>query len=163
MARLVRWDPFREFRTMRELTDRMLDRYFEEPLGDWQTSSWGLALDVAEDEDEFVVKASVPGIKPEDLDITVTKNTLTIKGEVRQEEEKEEERYHLRERRYGRFARSITLPTSVNADEIEADYEKGVLTLHLPKTEEMKPKRIEVKSSEKLLEGQFEGNGREKK
>ena len=163
MARLVRWDPFREFRSMRELTDRMLDRYFEAPFSDWETSSWGLALDVAEDEDEFVVKASVPGIKPEDLDITVTKNTLTIKGEVRQEEEKEEERYHLRERRYGRFARSITLPTSVNADEIEADYEKGVLTLHLPKTEEVKPKRIEVKSGEKLLEGQFEGNGREKK
>jgi HSP20 family protein len=105
----------------------------------------------------------VPGIKPEDLDITVTKNTLTIKGEVRQEEEKEEERYHLRERRYGRFARSITLPTSVDADEIEANYENGVLTLRLPKTEEVKPKRIEVKSGEKLLEGQFEGNGREKK
>jgi HSP20 family protein len=148
-------------RTMRELTDRMLDRFFEEPISDWQTSSWGLALDVAEDEDEFIVKASVPGINPDDLDITVTKNTLTIQGEVKQEEEREEERYHLRERRYGRFARSITLPTSVDADEIEANYDNGVLTLHLPKTEEMKPKRIEVKSGEKLLEGQFEGNGKE--
>lgn len=160
MARLVRWDPYREMRTMRELTDRMMDRFFEGTVGDWQTSNWGLALDVAEDEDEFVVKASVPGINPDDLDITVTKNTLMIKGEVKQEEEKEEERYHLRERRFGRFARSITLPTSVDADEIEANYENGVLILHLPKTEEMKPKRISVKSGEKLLEGQFEGNGK---
>ncbi len=104
----------------------------------------------------------MPGIDPDDLDITVTKNTLVIKGEMRKEEETEEERYHLRERRYGRFARSITLPTSVDADHIEANYENGVLILYLPKTEEMKPKRIEVHSGEKMLEGAFEGNGREK-
>lgn len=162
MARLTRWDPFREMMTMRDITDRMLDKFFDEPVSEYRSPNWGLALDVAENEDEFIVKASVPGINPDDLDITVTKNTLTIKGEMRHEEETEEERYHLRERRYGRFARSITLPTSVDSDRIEANYENGVLSLHLPKTEEMKPKRIEVRSGEKMLEGAFEGNGRNK-
>lgn len=162
MARLTRWDPFREMMTMRDITDRMLDKFFDEPVSEYRSANWGLALDVAENEDEFIVKASVPGINPDDLDITVTKNTLTIKGEMRHEEETEEERYHLRERRYGRFARSITLPTSVDSDRIEANYENGVLSLHLPKTEEMKPKRIEVRSGEKMLEGAFEGNGRNK-
>lgn len=162
MARLTRWDPFREMMTMRDITDRMLDKFFDEPVSEYRSPNWGLALDVAENEDEFIVKASVPGINPDDLDITVTKNTLTIKGEMRHEEETEEERYHLRERRYGRFARSITLPTSVDSDRIEANYVNGVLSLHLPKTEEMKPKRIEVRSGEKMLEGAFEGNGRNK-
>lgn len=162
MARLTRWDPFREMMTMRDITDRMLDKFFDEPVSEYRSANWGLALDVAENEDEFIVKASVPGINPDDLDITVTKNTLTIKGEMRHEEETEEERYHLRERRYGRFARSITLPTSVDSDRIEANYVNGVLSLHLPKTEEMKPKRIEVRSGEKMLEGAFEGNGRNK-
>ena len=162
MARLTRWDPFREMMTMRDITDRMFDKFFDEPVSEYRSTNWGLALDVAESDDEFIVKASIPGIKPDDLDITVTKNTLTIKGEMRKEEETEDERYHLRERRYGHFARSITLPTSVDADRIEANYESGVLVLHLPKTEEMKPKRIEVRSEEKMLEGAFEGNGRNK-
>lgn len=157
MTRLIRWDPYREM-------SNMLDRFFEEPISEWRTTDFNLnlPLDVAESEDEFIVKASVPGIDPDDIDITVTKNTLTIKGEMKKEEETEEERYHLRERRYGRFTRSITLPTSVNTDMIDANYENGVLVLHLPKTEEMKPKRIEVRSGEKMLEGHFEGNGHSK-
>jgi HSP20 family protein len=162
MANLIRWDPFREMMSMRSSMDRLLDRFFEEPFGEWQTSDWGLPLDLTEDEDEFVVKASVPGIDPDDLDITLSENTLTIKGEIRKEEEKEEERYHLRERRYGRFTRSISLPASVKSDQIEAEYNKGVLTLHLPKTEEVKPKRIPVRSGGKVLEGHFEGDGKKK-
>lgn len=162
MANLIRWDPFREMMSMRSSMDRLLDRFFEEPLGEWQTADWGLPLDLTESEDEFVVKASVPGINPDDLEITLSENTLTIKGEIRKEEEKEEERYHLRERRYGRFTRSISLPAGVKSDQIEADYSKGVLTLHLPKTEEVKPKRIPVRSGGKVLEGHFEGDGKKK-
>ena len=94
---------------------------------------------------------------PENLDITTTHNTLTIKGEVRDEREETEEvgRYHLRERRYGSFSRSISMPGSVDVNKIEAETKSGVLELHLPKKEEVKPKRIEVKvkSSNKVIEG----------
>jgi HSP20 family protein len=105
-----------------------------------QPATLGMALDVAESENEYMVKASLPGIDLNDLEITYTNNTLTIKGEVREEQELEEARYHLRERSYGSFARSITLPAGVESDKIEANYEAGVLTLRLPKAEEIKPK-----------------------
>ncbi len=108
---------------------------------------WALALDVAETEDKFIVKASLPGISPDDLDITFTDNVLTIKGEIKQEQDIEEGKYHLRERRYGMFQRSIALPVPVNADKIEATYKDGVLTLSIPKVEEIKPKKISVKAS----------------
>jgi HSP20 family protein len=113
-----------------------------------QPATLGLALDIAESENEYVVKASLPGISLNDLEITYANNTLTIKGEIREEQELEEARYHLRERSYGSFARSITLPAGVEADKIEANYEVGVLTLHLPKAEEIKPKRIPIKAGD---------------
>jgi len=147
---------------MRRAMDRLFDDALSTPSGDWEPASWNLALDVLEDENEFQVKASVPGIKPEDLDITYNNNTLTIKGEVKQEYESEEGKYHLRERRFGSFARSLTLPSNVNADQIGADYEDGVLTLHLPKSEEAKPKRIEVHGGQKMIDAKV-SNGKNKK
>jgi HSP20 family protein len=135
--------------------DRMFDNaFFGEPL-EWRTFSGDLALDVAENENEFLVKASLPGINPDDLDITFSGKTLTIKGEYKAEEEKEDVHYHMRERRYGSFSRSLSLPTPIKSDAIEAKYEAGVLTLHLPKTEEAKPKRIAVGVSEQpqMIEG----------
>jgi HSP20 family protein len=105
-----------------------------------------LAVDVYETDEDVVVKASVPGVDPEDLDISITGDTLTIKGETRAEEEVEEENYVYRERRYGAFSRSMTIPTSVRADEADAEFDDGVLTLRLPKTEEVKPKTIKVKT-----------------
>lgn len=156
MNSLIRWDPFREMYTMRRSMDRLFDDFLREQPGDLdQHYSWELALDVVENKDAFVVKASLPGIKPEDLDITYTENTLTIKGETREETEKEESRVHLRERRYGSFTRSITLPKGVNGESVEASYESGVLILRLPKSEEIKPKRIQVRSDEKhpMIEG----------
>jgi HSP20 family protein len=112
-------------------------------------------LDVAETEEEYLVKASVPGINPDDLDITFTDKILTIKGEYKEEEEKEDVHYHLRERRFGSFSRRLRLPNTIKSDAIEAKYEDGVLVLHLPKTEEVKPKRITVQNGETpVLEGQ---------
>ena len=108
---------------------------------------WALALDVAETEDKFIVKASLPGINPDELDITFTDNVLTIKGEIKEEQDIEEGKYHLRERRYGMFQRSIALPVPVDADKIEATYKDGVLTLSIPKVEEIKPKKISVKAN----------------
>jgi HSP20 family protein len=135
--------------------DRLFDNAFFSPSSDWEPLTGELALDVAETEDEFVVKVSLPGINPDDLDITFSGKSLTIKGEFKGEEEKEGLHYHLRERRYGSFARSLTLPASVKSDAIQARYEAGVLTLHLPKTEEIKPKRITVSKADapQMIEG----------
>jgi len=155
MANLARWDPFREVESMRSIFDRFFEPGLISPRASWLTADWELALDVAETDDEYLVKASLPGINPEDLDVTYSSNLLTIKGEIRKEEDVEDERYHLRERRYGAFSRSISLPSSVKADKIEARYEAGILTLHLPKSEETRPKRIKIQAGEpkRLIEG----------
>lgn len=146
MTALTRWDPYRELATMRNMMDRMMD---EEVFGLprlWERrSEFNLALDIAEKDDAYVVKASVPGVAPEDVEITLTDNVLTIKGEMKEDKEIKEDAYHMRERRFGQFVRSVTLPMPVDADKIEAVNENGVLTLTLPKAEMAKPKKIEVK------------------
>ena len=147
---LTRWDPLREMMGLRRAMDRLFDSAMV-GAPSWEgTSRWELALDVSESDDAYQVKASLPGIDPEDIDITYNANTLTIKGEIKEEKEVEEARYHVRERRYGSFSRSITLPTEIKDAEVEASYDAGVLKLTLPKTEPIKPKRIEV---HKLIEG----------
>jgi HSP20 family protein len=129
-----------------------MDRLYESSMAgsptSWRPLTWDLALDVVENPDEYVVKASVPGINPDDLEITFNNNTLTIKGELKEEKEVEEARYHVRERHYGKFARSLTLPAGIQAEKIEANFEAGVLSLHLPKAEEVKPKKIAIHTSE---------------
>ena len=150
---LTRWDPFREMMSMRHAMDRLIENTMGE---DWEHSSeWSLALDLVENDNEYLVKASLPGVKPDDIDITYDKGVLTIKGEVKQESETNEGQYHLRERRYGAFSRSVALPTSVRAEKIDAQYQDGVLTLKLPKADEVKPKRIPIQSgaAHKVLQG----------
>jgi HSP20 family protein len=155
MNYIIRRDPFREMVTLRSAMDRLFDSASLGEDGDWPTFADSLPLDVSETEDEYVVKASIPGIKPDDLEITYSSKTLTIKGEFKAEEEREDVHFHLRERRYGAFARSLTLPAAVKPDAIEAKYESGVLTLKLPKSEEVKPKKIAVKVAEapSMIEG----------
>jgi len=150
---LTRWDPFQEMLNLRRTVDRLFDNVGNDH--EWaQPGMWGLAVDVVENKDDFVVKASVPGINPEDIDISYADDTLTIKGEVKSDNEVKENQYHLHERRYGSFARSITLPTKIKGDAIEASYQNGVLTMRLPKAEEVKPKRIGIKvSDQKMIEG----------
>lgn len=155
---LTRYDPFREMLSLNRRMDRLFDRFFE---SEGNGKEWSLGsplyvpLDVTETEDHYQVKASMPGIDPDDLEITFTEDTLTIKGEVKQEEETEHQRYHVRERRFGNFVRTIQLPSHVDEEHIEASYESGELILRLPKTEEAKPKRIEIKSEsgKKMIEG----------
>jgi HSP20 family protein len=142
-----RWDPLREMMVLRNSLDRVVDRDLALAPGDWKSFNWSVALDVVENDDEYLVKASLPGIDPEDLDITFDDNRLTIKGEVKDEKDVEDTRYHLRERRYGSFTRSIKMPSGIKSDEIEARYDKGVLELHLPKIEEVKPKKITIQAS----------------
>jgi HSP20 family protein len=151
MAALTRWDPYRELATMRSMMDRLMDEDVFRLPRQWERSNeFGLALDVAEKNDAYIVKASVPGVAPEDVEVTLSDNVLTIKGEMKEDKEIEEETYHVRERRFGQFVRSVNLPMPVNADKIQAINENGVLTLTLPKAESTKPKKIEVK---KILNG----------
>jgi len=148
MTTLVRWDPFREMMQLPNIVDRLFEPDLSATLPLWRQTSgaWMLPLDIIETDDAFTVKASIPGVHPDDLDIAITDNVLTIKGEFKTEEE-ENARYHLRERRFGMFQRSVSLPVPVNADKVDAVYENGILTLHIPKAEEVKPKHISVKKT----------------
>jgi HSP20 family protein len=142
---------------MRSQMDRVMDEWLRASNA-WEngesTSALRVALDVSETENSFIVKASIPGINPDDLDISFSDNTLTIQGETKEEHVGENERFHLRERRMGQFTRSVTLPLAVNAENIDAQCHNGILTLTLPKAEETKPRKISVRSNgEKVLEG----------
>jgi HSP20 family protein len=154
---LNRWDPFREMNQLRRAMDRVFDdtlerRWSDQDMGMFDQTYSALALDVLENDDAFLVKAALPGIDPKDLDITYTNDTLTIQGEMKEEQEKEGERYHLRERFFGKFYRQVRLPSAVDANRIQANVENGVLTLTLPKSEEVKPKKITVQNR-KMIEG----------
>lgn len=162
MARMIRWnntrptwwgqDPF-------EMMERMLGETNRD-MFDWGNArSWSLPLDVVEKDDTYVVRASIPGIDPDALDVTLTDNVLTIHAESKQEEEEQHnERYMLRERRYGSFTRSITFPMPVESDKIEATCTNGELTLILPKAEAVRPRRIAIGGapSRKVIEGQVQ-------
>lgn len=148
---IVRWEPFRDFMTLREAMDKLFEESFvgRRPR-EWVAAAEGtLAVDMYETEDAVVVMTAVPGVKPDDIDITISGNTLTISGETKQEEEVKEQNYVRRERRYGSFSRSVVLPESLKADEAEASFEDGVLTLTIPKAPEAKPKVIKVKGQKK--------------
>lgn len=146
MANLVRWEPVRDLVSLREAMDRLFEESFVPPgagrLAPFEGEA--LAVDMYETGDAVVVKTAVPGVKAEDIDISISGNLLTIKGETRAEEKIEEENYIRRECRYGAFSRSVSVPVPVVAGEAEAEYENGMLTLTLPKAEEVKPKAIRV-------------------
>lgn len=157
MTKIIRWNPYSEAMSLRNAMDRLIENApISHDVRWFRPTSWDLALDVAENDDEYIVKASLPGIDPDDLEITIAKNVLTIKGEVEEEKEIDDASYHLRERRSGKFSRSVRLSNYVDNQAIEASYQAGVLTLHLPKVEEAKPKRIEVRSvdASKIIEGE---------
>ena len=150
MSTLIRWEPTRELTTLR---DRM-DRLFSDAMGrGWggeeglTTGVWMPAVDVFETNDSIVLKADLPDVNKDEVDISVQNNTLTIRGERKREKEIKEKDFYRMERSYGSFARSFSLPPTVDAEKIEAAFTNGVLTLTLPKREESKPKQIKVKVS----------------
>ena len=157
---IERWDPFREAISLRDAMNSLLQESFVRPGGlQGQDGHGTLPLDVVEMEDEFVVKASLPGVKPEDVQITVHGDTLTIRGESKAEQEKKGEQWHLRERRFGSFQRSVALSTPVDSDRAQAHYEHGVLTLTLPKSEAAKPRQIKVTGASQAQVGNGSGGG----
>jgi HSP20 family protein len=146
MSNLIRWEPARETMTLREAMDRLFNDAFTRPLN-LDGDNWSIpAVDMYQTDDDIVVKAALPGIKADEVQINVTGEVLTIKGEVKQEEDVKEKAYHLREQRWGTFERSLALPTDVIADKAKADFENGVLTVTLPKAEKVKPKTISIKT-----------------
>jgi HSP20 family protein len=163
MANLTRWDPFGEMLSLRQAMDRLMEDAFVAParrLGIGQGGEdGGLDLDLYEDDDAVVVTASLPGVKPEDVDVSVQGDVLTIRGETRFEQETERGRWHRRERRVGSFHRRIVLPCPVNTDGAEARFENGILNLRLPKAEEAKERKIRIESGARREIGQGGGNG----
>lgn len=153
MSSPMRWEPFDEMRGLRRRMDRLFDDFFRGPrFLPWEPAELGFALDVYETDDALMVKAALPGVRPEEVDISVTGDVLTIKGETKSEEETKRENYHRRELRYGAFARSIPLPTRVDHDKAEATFENGVLTVTMPKAEEAKSKPIKI-AARGVIEG----------
>jgi HSP20 family protein len=146
---IERWDPFREMISLRDAMNSLLAESFVRPGGPLAlggAATLPLPLDVAETEGEFVIKASLPGIKPEDVHITAHGDTLTIRGEGKAEAEQEGTHWHVRERRVTSFARTISLGTPIHADAASARFDHGVLTLTLPKSAESRPRQIKVAS-----------------
>jgi HSP20 family protein len=130
--------------TLREAMDRLFDDAFTRPInlrdGGWSSP----ALDMYQTDDEVVVKAALPGFKADEVQINITGDVLTIRGEMKHEEEQKEKAWHIREQRWNSFERSVALPTAVTSDKASADFENGILTITLPKAEEVKPKTITV-------------------
>ncbi len=153
MSNLTRWDPNREMMSLRDAMDRLFDDAFTRPFalnrngGASTGSSWSSpAIDLYQTEDDVVVKAVLPGIKPDDVQINVTGDVLTIRGEVKEQDEQKDKAWHIREQRWGSFERSVALPVGVISDKANAEFENGILTITLPKSEEVKPKTITVKA-----------------
>ena len=144
MANMTRFDPFGEMLTLREAMNSLFEDSVVNPSsGRGQAPS--MPLNIAETQDGFIVEASLPGVKSEDLDITIQDNVLTISGETRQEQQTgEKPNYHRIERRYGRFSRSVSLPTQVQVDRVQATLTNGILRLDIPKAEAVKPRKITV-------------------
>ena len=149
MTRLTRWEPFREMHRMHDMLDQIMDDAYTGQRGNHEIVEGLAPVDLFETDDEVVVKAMMPGMTADDIQISVDRDVLTLRGEAKHEEQTEEGNgrvYYHRELRYQRFTRSIRLPILVNADKADAQFENGILTLTLPKAEEVKPKQITVKA-----------------
>jgi len=144
-----RWSPFRHLTSLRE----EIDRLFDSPMTDLTQSShqflsgWMPAIDLAEDQDNLYLKAELPGMKKEDIEISIHEGVLTLSGERKQDPKHADAEVYRSERFLGRFQRTLSLPTLINADKVKATYKDGLLHVVLPKAEESKPKHIEVKTS----------------
>ena len=148
MATITRWDPFQDVLSLREAMNQLMEESFVRPTTAQNGKNFVPALDLSETGEGYLVEAALPGVKPEDVEITVENNVLTIKGETRQETDSKERNFHRVERRFGSFQRTIGLPTTVKADAIQASLTNGVLRLEIPKAEEVKPRKISVNVGE---------------
>jgi HSP20 family protein len=154
MSNVTRWDPFNDMLSLREAMSQLFEESFVPPsVSRRGQGGFVPALDLSETADGYLVEVVAPGLKPEDVQITLENNVLTIKGELHQETQDKQRNYHRVERRYGAFQRTIALPTTVKSDAIKAELNNGILRLDIPKAEEVKPRRIDVKiATDKQIE-----------
>lgn len=142
---LTPWKPIKDLLPLRREMDNLFKRFFgESSLAESLGGGWVPSVDVSETEDSYFIKAEVPGLEAKDIDVSIVGDRLTIKGEKKKEEEKSGEQFHSVERFFGSFQRSFTLPATAQSDKTEASFEKGVLTITIPKSEEAKSKTIKV-------------------
>jgi HSP20 family protein len=154
---LVRWDPFRELDSLQGDMNRLFDRFFEGRQGNGGRSGrWSPAMDLAETDDSLILRADLPGMSEDDVNIEVRDGVLTVSGERKAEHEEKGEGYHRVERAFGSFSRSLTLPKGADPDRVEAKFDNGVLEVRVPKPEETQPTRIQIGK------GSVEGTGKEK-
>jgi HSP20 family protein len=150
MTQMTTRRPFENFQTLRRLNSVL-----DEAFGNWPfqqesgsiTSSWYPACDVFEDKESVKIVAELPGVKPEDVKLSLENNLLTIRGEKKQEAEERSERIHRYERSYGTFERAFVLPSTVDGDKISAEYQNGILTIVVPKAERARPREIPVRTA----------------
>jgi HSP20 family protein len=147
MNALTKWNPFRELEEIQSRLSSLFGRTPLRGLGEetMTVSEWTPLVDITEDEKEYLIKAELPEVKKEDVKVTVEDETLSITGERKFEKEEKGKKYHRVERAYGSFMRSFTLPEGTTGDKVSAEFKDGVLKVHLPKSEEVKPKSIDVK------------------
>jgi HSP20 family protein len=151
MTTMTRWDPFQDLRSAQDEMTQMSPMLAHalglqgQPQGGGRATAWAPALDISERKDAYLVTVELPGVEAEDMEITLEDGLLTIQGERHFAHDSSEQQFHRVERRYGAFRRSITLPAQVQAEQIEASFENGVLQIVVPKMEEAKPKRIQVR------------------
>jgi len=143
---LVPWKPFGELSLFRGEMDKLWDRFFgEKPFVKRFPEGWSPSVDISETEDSLFVKAELPGLEAKDVNVSISGDLLTIKGEKKKEKEEKDEHHHYIERYAGTFQRSFRLPVSIQSDKVEASFKKGVLKVTLPKSEEARKKAIEIK------------------
>jgi len=159
---IVRYDPFRDLRTLQDEVNRLFSTNLTRAFGDEGIArgAWNPSVDIYENKDQIVLEAELPGMNREDFDLTVENNVITLRGERRFEKKDDGDNYHRVERSYGSFTRSFTLPQTVSAEGAQAEYRNGVLRVTLPKREEVKARRIEISGESakgnRTIEGQAE-------
>ena len=144
---LITYDPFRELRGLQEEMNRVFNTNLNRGGNDLARGAWNPSVDIFENKDNIVLEAELPGMKPEDVHISIENNVLTIHGERRFEKKDEQDNFHRVERSYGSFTRSFTLPPTVSSENVDAVFDNGVLRLTMAKREEAKPRRIEIKAT----------------
>jgi HSP20 family protein len=143
---IVRYDPFRDLRSLQDEVNRLFSTNLTRAFGEEGIArgAWNPSVDIYENKDQIVLEAELPGMKREDFDLSIENNVITLRGERRFEKQDESDNYHRVERAYGSFTRSFTLPQTVQAEQVTAEYRNGVLRVKLPKREEVKARRIEI-------------------
>lgn len=143
---LVTYDPFRELRGLQDEVNRVFNAGFNRGDNEMMRGAWSPSVDIYENKDNIVLEAELPGMNPDDVNISIENNVLTIHGERKFEKKDDKDDFHRVERSYGSFTRSFTLPPTVSAENVDAEFENGVLRLTMAKREEAKPRRIEIKA-----------------